>query len=166
MSTPVPRLNLSTISVTPEQEQEQQEPPNRRMGSDDVIWSQEGRAMGGGAATPPGSHSPSPSRPLPRTNAHVDPGDFRLAQDGPMLKNMYDAITTLNLWDWLSAYEPPADKGFMFAASPELNAIATATDAFGHSGASFALCMRHMECIAKEGWIDYCRTHIYPQFAK
>ena len=52
------------------------------------------------------------------------------------------------------------------AAGPELNAIAQATDAMGHSGASFALCMRHMECIAKEGWIDYCRTHIYPQFTK
>lgn len=83
-----------------------------------------------------------------------------------MLKNMYDAISRLNLWDWLAAYSPPADKGFMFAACPELNAIAVATDAMGHSGASFALCMRHMECIAKEGWIDYCRTHIYPQFHK
>ena len=165
MSMLVPSLNLSTISITPEQ-QEQQEPPNRRLESDDVIWSYEGRAMGGGAATLPRSRSPSPARPLPRTNAHIDPGIFSMAKDGPMLKNMYDAITTLNLWDWLAAYSPLADKGFMFSASPELNAIAAATDAFGHSGASFALCMRHMECIAKGGWIEYCRTHIYPQLAK
>ncbi len=162
MSTPVPRLNLSTIPITPESE----EPPNRRLESDDTIWSQEGRAMGGSTATPPRSRSPSPARPVPRTNAHLDPGDFSLSQDASMLKNMYDAITTLNLWDWLHNYTPPAGGGFMFSTAPALNSIAQATDAFGHSGASFAFCMRHMECIAKEGWIEYCRMHIYPQLNK
>lgn len=121
-----------------------------------------GPAMGGGAATPPSSRSPSPARPVPRTNAFPDPGNFSGHPDHLMLKNMYDAITRLNLWDWLQNFTPDEGKGFMFSFTPEIQSITVETDAMGHSGASFALCMRHMEKIAKSGWIDYYREIIAP----
>ncbi len=126
----------------------------------------EGPAMGGGQATPPHSSNAFPQQgPAPRTNAFPDPGSsFYPNPDGTLLKNMYDAISRLNLWDWLMNYTPEEGKGFMFSNSPEITAIGQATEADGHSGASFAVCMRQMEFIAKHGWIDYYRTHIYPQF--
>jgi hypothetical protein len=178
MSTPIPRLNLSTIpsnlptacgaggTITPDGQGGAY--PNRRLEeSDDVIWSHEGRAMGGGAATPPptGDRPPSPKGPMPRTNAFPDQGNFSGHPDHLMLKNMYDAITRLNLWGWLTNFTPEEGKGFMFSAVPEIQAIGLETDGMGHSGASFAVCMRHMEKIAKGGWIDYYREIIAPKFA-
>ena len=39
---------------------------------------------------------------------------------------------------------PPADKGFMWDRNDHINKLAELTDKDGHSGASFACCMR--EC--------------------
>lgn len=125
----------------------------------------DGPAMGGGQATPPSSRPSSPAGPAPRTNAFPDQGNFSGHPDHLMLKNMYAAITRLDLWDWLTNFTPEEGKGFMFTDTPEIQAIGVETDAMGHSGASFALCMRHMEKIAKGGWIDYWREIIAPHFA-
>ncbi len=126
----------------------------------------EGPAMGGGQATPPSSRPSSPTHPAKRINAFPDPGSsFYPNPDAPMLKNMYDAISRLNLWDWLSHFTPEAGKGFMFSSNPEITAIGQAIEADGHSGASFAICMRQMEFIAKQGWIEYYRNNIAPYFA-
>jgi hypothetical protein len=50
----------------------------------------------------------------------------------------------------------------MFSHSPEIHAIGVETDVMGHSGASFAVCMRHMEKIAKKGWVTYYQETITP----
>jgi hypothetical protein len=80
-------------------------------------------------------------------------GDFSGHSDGEMLKHMYDAITELNLWKWLSEFTPEEGKGFMFSRCNEISQIALhpKVDADRHSGASFAWCMRYMEEIAKKG---------------
>ena len=121
-------------------------------------------AMGGGQATPPSSRPASPARPARRVNAFPDPGNFSGHPDHLMLKNMYDAVTKLELWGWLYDFTPEEGKGFMFSHSPEIHAIGVETDVMGHSGASFAVCMRHMEKIAKKGWIEYYREIIAPNF--
>ena len=105
--------------------------------------------------------APPPS-PVLQTAASMPPeGDFRMSADSYLLKNTYDAITMLKLWEWLAKYDPPADKGFMFSHTPELKAITTATEEVGHSGASFAMTMRHMQLIAKKGWLEYCRNQMF-----
>jgi hypothetical protein len=83
-------------------------------------------------------------------------GDFSMRKDSVILKNMYDAITELNLWDWLSTFTPEDGKGFMFTQNSEITQIMlhNKVESDMHSGASFAWCMRHMEVIAKNGW-DY-----------
>ena len=118
-------------------------------------------------ATPPSSRPSSP-KPAPRVNAFPDPGYFGMHPDAKMLKNMYDAITDLNLWNWLENFTPEKDKGFMWSSSPEIGHIGhhPKVDSDGHSGASFAWTMRHMEVIAKKGWIDYYREYIMPRIAE
>ena len=69
-----------------------------------------------------------------------------------MYQNAYDAITKEELWDWLKTESPPADKGFMFWSHPNLDKLHPHLIEAGHSGASFAMTMRVMEFIAKDGW--------------
>ncbi len=127
----------------------------------------EGPAMGGGQATPPSSRPSSPLGPAKRINAFPDPGSsFYPHPDHIMLKNMYDAISHLNLWDWLRDHMSDGAKDLMFSSAPEITAISQATEADGHSGASFALCMRQMEFIAKQGWIEYYRNNITPYYTQ
>ena len=104
--------------------------------------------------------------PAQRVNAFPDPGSFGPHPDHIMLKNMYDAIEKLNLWNWLYSFSPEEGKGFMFSFTPEIQLIGIETDSMGHSGASFAFCMRHMEKIAKSGWTEYYRTTISPLYNK
>lgn len=118
-------------------------------------------------ATPPSSRSSSPVRmPAKRVNAWPDQGDFGAHPDHIMLRNMWEAINKLNLWGWLYSFTPKEGEGFMFSGAPEVMAIGKETDVMGHSGASFAFCMRHMEKIAKNGWVEYYRENIMPHFLK
>ncbi len=88
-------------------------------------------------------------------------GDFSMREDSVILKNMYDAITELNLWDWLKTFTPEDGKGFMFTQNNEITQIMlhNKVESDMHSGASFAWCMRQMEVIAKNGW-DYYESNI------
>ena len=47
-----------------------------------------------------------------------------------------------DLCDWLKNFEPDKDKGFMFTQHENINIISQAVANDGHSGASFAICMR------------------------
>jgi hypothetical protein len=88
-----------------------------------------------------------------------NPGDFSwLKNDGQMLSHMYKAISYLGLWPWLHQYVPKPTEGFMFSWCPEIHAISVEVDSDGHSGSSFAYCMRHMDMIAKKGWTEYYVT--------
>jgi hypothetical protein len=126
-------------------------------------------AMGGGPITPPSSRPSSPARPAPRTDNLVPSfGNFTGHTDAVMLSNMCEAITELNLWDWLRTFTPKENEGFMWSRSPEINQIAShpKVDSDGHSGASFAWTMRNMEVIAKRGWYHYYYEYIVPNIAK
>ena len=73
--------------------------------------------------------------------------DFR-----PSLLNMANAITELNLWNWMKEYNPEKGCGFMYSNHPNIYKIGGKVDSDGHSGATFGYSMRCMEMIAKEGF--------------
>jgi hypothetical protein len=126
-------------------------------------------AIGGLAGTPPSSRPSSPSKPVPRTDNLIPQfGDFTGHTDKHMLKNMCDAISELNLWGWLSTFTPNEKEGFMWSNASEINQIGrhSKVEADGHSGASFAWCMRNMEIIAKNGWNYYYFENIVPNILK
>lgn len=103
--------------------------------------------------------------PLHRINYVVSyPGDFTGHTDARMLKNMYEAIDELKLWVWLRTFAPEKKDGFMWSPAPEISQIGNhpKVDLDGHTGASFAWCMRHMEVIAKKGWNHYYTEFMYP----
>ena len=79
---------------------------------------------------------------------------FADASDGGTKCEMYEAIHQLELWPWLRDFKVDPKKGFMFTRNPNLAKIEAMCTA-GHSGASFGFFMRHMECIAKNGWAAY-----------
>jgi hypothetical protein len=81
---------------------------------------------------------------------------------------MWEAITELNLWEWLRTFTPKENEGFMWSRAPEINQIGShpKVDSDGHSGASFAWTMRNMEVIAKRGWHHYYYEYIVPNIAK
>lgn len=91
------------------------------------------------------------------------PGDFswyprleNFQQDS--LKNMFDAITKLNLWEWLKNFEMNPSIGFQFDDAPEITLISDETMSDGHSGSSFGWCMVNMWNIATLGWSKYYIT--------
>jgi hypothetical protein len=88
------------------------------------------------------------------------PGDFswypRLESfQKDSLKNMYDAITKLGLWEWLKHYKINPNLGFQYDDTPELSSIFREIASDGHSSASFGWCMSNMWRIARLGWAEY-----------
>ena len=77
------------------------------------------------------------------------------AFEAHLLRDMDTAITECNLWDWLKTFTPDSDRGFMFTRHANIDKITSKSKYDGHSGASFAWTMRHMESVAKEGWDAY-----------
>ena len=73
------------------------------------------------------------------------------------LKSAHRAITTCELWDWMSTYNP--DSGFMWSQHPNMDKIKKEMrkDEINsyHSGSSYALIMREVEYIAKHGIAVY-----------
>lgn len=69
-----------------------------------------------------------------------------------MLSDAYDAITKAEMWEYMRLPSTPGKDGFMFSPAIELAAINAEMTYQGHSGASYAWTMRHMESIAKGGW--------------
>jgi hypothetical protein len=75
-----------------------------------------------------------------------------------MVINGYNAVTQLELWSWMKEFDPK-EGGFMFSNDPNIYKIVgkmeTLPNPPGHSGSSFALTMRHLEFIAKNGMDEY-----------
>ena len=69
-----------------------------------------------------------------------------------MLENAYQAISELELWDWLKTYEP-GEYGFMCSDHDNILLISQKMQSLSnppnHSGSSFGYVMRTMEYIAK-----------------
>jgi len=87
-------------------------------------------------------------------------GDFSHVKDKHtrnILDLTYQAVTNTNSWEFMKTFTPNEDEGFMFSSHPQLSKITWECEKLGceHSGASWALAMRHMEAIAKKGWDNY-----------
>jgi hypothetical protein len=71
-----------------------------------------------------------------------------------MLETAYDAITSLELWDYLKT----PNKSFMHCVDPELNLIMNEVVKLGyngHSAASFTWTLREMQYIAQHNLSQY-----------
>jgi hypothetical protein len=72
-----------------------------------------------------------------------------LAQLDPEMSN-----NEIDVWAYLSTYEPPAGEGFMFCRDKVVSRI-QANMQVGHSGGSMAFTLRHLELVAKIGLSKY-----------
>lgn len=72
------------------------------------------------------------------------------------LDDAYNAVDKARAWEWLANPETPGTGGFMWCINPMMNKIMSFMTVT-HSGGSMCHVMRHMECIAKEGWDSYLR---------
>ena len=61
----------------------------------------------------------------------------------------------IDVWDYLSTYEPPSGQGFMFSRGDIVVERVQYNMQVGHSGGSMALTMRHLQLLAKIGFPEY-----------
>ena len=73
-----------------------------------------------------------------------------LAQENPKIIKQ-----KIDIWDYLSTYEPPANQGFMFSRGDVVVETVQYYMKVGHSGCSMALTMRHLQLLAKIGFPNY-----------
>ena len=76
-----------------------------------------------------------------------------------MISTAVTAITQLELWDFLKNFN---ERSFMLSEDERINQILKKIGELGyhgHSGGSFAVTMRHMEYIAKNGFENYKTTY-------
>ena len=91
------------------------------------------------------------------------PGDFSFAHefDREMLEDAYIAVHSTNSWKAMKG--DPGEGGFMYSNNKYMKPINAALKYHGHTGASYAFTMRHMQSIAKNGWdvyvSDYIKAH-------
>ena len=73
------------------------------------------------------------------------------------LDKTFKAVTNCNAWGYLSHFNPKPNEGFRWTDDGVINLIANECELLdtGHSGASFAICIRVMQCIAQKGWEYY-----------
>jgi hypothetical protein len=75
--------------------------------------------------------------------------------------NMMLVVKEKDLCEWLKTFEPDKDKGFMFTNHPNIDIISQAVANDGHSGASFALCVRAVKKdLLETNWGPPLGTHI------
>jgi len=76
-----------------------------------------------------------------------------------LVTNGYTAVSQLELWQWMKEFSPEANNGFAWSNHPNIKQIAIKMESLpnppGHSGSSFAITMRHLEYIAKNGIEQY-----------
>ena len=89
------------------------------------------------------------------------PGNFDFIKDTferKVFEETFKIISNIDgAWEFFKTFEPNKNSGFMFSEHPILTKVSNAAEArgHGHSGASWGMTMRTMECIAKSGWDDY-----------
>ena len=76
-----------------------------------------------------------------------------------LVSNGYQAVSQLELWDWMKSFTPATGDGFMWTSHPNVYKIMEKMESLpnppGHSGSSFAITMRQLELIAKNGIDKY-----------
>jgi len=79
--------------------------------------------------------------------------------DRTLLEDMFQAVTKADKWNEIK--EDPGEGGFMFGdhtlAENILHYMRLADQ---HSGASFALCMRTLQAISRNGWNSWVENYI------
>jgi hypothetical protein len=73
-----------------------------------------------------------------------------LAQENPKILEQ-----KIDVWNYLSTYEPPSGEGFMFSRGDLVVESVQYNMQVGHSGNSMALTMRHLQLLAKIGFPEY-----------
>jgi hypothetical protein len=73
-----------------------------------------------------------------------------LAQENPQILEK-----GINVWDYLSTYEPPCGEGFMFSRGDPVVESVQQNMQTGHSGCTMASTMRHLQLLAKIGLPKY-----------
>ena len=88
--------------------------------------------------------------------------DFSFISDShtrSLVSNGYTAVSQLELWNWMKEYTPENDEGFAWSKHPYIYRIMDKMESLpnppGHSGCSFAVTMRELEYIAKNGIDKY-----------
>jgi hypothetical protein len=88
--------------------------------------------------------------------------DFSFIRDPhtrQLVSNGYAAVNQLELLGWLKNFTPEDGNGFMWSKNPNIRKISDKMESLpdppGHSGATFAITMRHLEYIAKHGIDEY-----------
>lgn len=67
-----------------------------------------------------------------------------------MIRNGYAAAEELQLADWFRTWTPDAGKGYMWSSHANIGRLSMATEADGHSGASFAWMCRQLQFFYKD----------------
>ena len=73
-----------------------------------------------------------------------------LAQQDPKIR-----AQEIDVWNYLSTYEPPAGQGFMFSRGDIVVESVQRNMQVGHSGSSMAMTMRQLQLLAKIGFPQY-----------
>lgn len=112
--------------------------------------------------------------PFPRTREDADTIDLSFIPDkwcADMLRDALHAVVSaqtsqeisskeIDVWNYLSSYEPPSGEGFMFSrGDPVISRIQTNMQ-IGHSGSTMALTMRNLQLLAKIGVSKYREGYI------
>ena len=77
-----------------------------------------------------------------------------LAQENPQILQK-----GIDVWDYLSTYEPPRGEGFMFSRGDLVVESVQQNMQIGHSGNTMAITMRHLQLVAKIGLPKYREGH-------
>ena len=95
-------------------------------------------------------------------NDYFGNGEFEFTDEWsrPFFQSAHQAISRCELWNWLQKYEPEEDKGFMFTRGvPQLDRLRKELEKDpvndNHSSSSYAITMRNMEYIAKNGYTAF-----------
>ena len=109
------------------------------------------------------------SSKYPRTLQEVATIDLSFMKDewaADMIRDAMNAVVLaqenpeiikkgIDVWNYLSTYEPPSREGFMFSnGDMVVNSVREKMET-GHSGNSMAMTMRHLQLLAKIGFPEY-----------
>lgn len=111
---------------------------------------------------------------FPRTHEHADTIDLSFIPDkwcGDMLRDAMHAVVSaqdsqeisskeIDVWNYLSSYEPPSGEGFMFSRGDPVISRIQASMQIGHSGSTMALTMRNLQLLARIGLSKYREGYI------
>ena len=94
---------------------------------------------------------------MANNNLNINELDFNRIRKCEATRDMCIAVRQLGLWEFVSDFEDDS-RGFMYSTNPDVHKIGShpLVDRHGHSGASFGICCRNVQFIAKQGLDAWC----------